>query len=60
MELIRPAGKTTQPLGHTVLLCIHAAYSERWTETGEGMGFYTRLDIVRGRAEDRWSETERA
>lgn len=59
MELIRPAGKATQPLGHTVLF-IHTAYSERWTETGEGMRFYTRLDIVRGRGEDRWSETERA
>lgn len=34
--------------------------AERWTETGEGMEIYTGLDIVRGRAEDRRSETGQA
>lgn len=64
MKLIRPTAKKTRPQGHTLFLVIHTAFpvkkAEHWTETGEGMGFYTGLDIVRGRAEDRRSETEQA
>lgn len=59
-----PSAKRTYPQAHTVLLVIHFAYpdrkAERRTETGEGMEIYTGLDIVRGRAEDRRSETGQA
>lgn len=49
---------------HTELLVSQIAQlvrkAERQTETREGMEIYTELDIVRGRAEDRQSETELA
>ncbi len=56
--------KRTYPQALTVLLVSHFAYpdrkAERQAETGEAMEIHTGLDIVRGRAEDRRSETGQA